>query len=46
MVWLQYHSGLTANARASAWSRFIEEFQILGFAERYWITGPGGAMLG
>jgi hypothetical protein len=27
-------------------SRLIEEFQILGFVERGWITGPGGAPYG
>ncbi|MCI0526781.1 MAG: hypothetical protein L0Y56_04915, partial [Nitrospira sp.] len=27
-------------------SRLIEEFQILGFVERGWITGPGGAKYG
>ena len=27
-------------------SRLIEEFQILGFVEKGWITGPGGAPYG
>jgi hypothetical protein len=27
-------------------SRLIEEFQILGFVERHWVTGPGGGKFG
>ena len=27
-------------------SRLIEEFQILGFVERHWVTGPGGGNFG